>query len=291
MKVNWFLGEAVTSLKRNWEISLAAIYNVALSLLIVGVFSLVILTLNQFITRLESQVEIEAFLVDGASFTTVQALQDRIISWAEVKDVKYISKEEALERFKQLYKDQPDMWKNLSGNPLPASYQITLKNPRDVEKVASRLRKEPVVESLDYGQQIVKRLFTVTSTLRMVGLVFILLQGFVSVSLIGLTIRLAIYARRNEVAIMRLVGASNWFIRLPFLLEGMLQGVIGALVAILVIYFLKIGFFESVTQQLKFLKITFNSTLFLKVSFGLLLGGMAIGAFGSTLSLRRYLRV
>ncbi len=291
MRVSWFLGEAITSLKRNWEISLAAIYNVALSLLIVGVFSLVVLTLNQFITRLENQVEIEAFLVDGASFETVQTLQDKIISWAEVKDVKYISKEEALERFKQLYKDQPDMWKNLSGNPLPASYQITLKNPRDVEKVASRLRKEPVVESLDYGQQIVKRLFSVTSTLRTVGLIFILLQGFVSVSLIGLTIRLAIYARRNEVAIMRLVGASNWFIRLPFLLEGMLQGIIGSLVAIFVIYFLKIGFFESITEQLKFLNISFASSLFLKVSVGLFLGGMAIGAFGSTLSLRRYLKV
>lgn len=291
MKVSWFLGEAITSLKRNWEISLAAIYNVALSLLIVGVFSLVVLTLNQFVTRLENQVEIEAFLVDGASFDTIQALQDKIISWAEVKDVRYISKEEALERFKQLYKDQPDMWKNLSGNPLPASYQITLKNPRDVEKVASRLRKEQVVESLDYGQQIVKRLFSVTSTLRTVGLVFIILQGFVSISLIGLTIRLAIYARRNEVAIMRLVGASNWFIRLPFLLEGMLQGIIGSLVAIIVIYFLKIGFFESIVEQLKFLNITFASALFFKVSIGLLLGGMAIGAFGSTLSLRRYLKV
>ncbi len=291
MRVSWFLGEAITSLKRNWEISLAAIYNVALSLLIVGVFSLVVLTLNQFVTRLENQVEIEAFLVDGASFDTIQALQDKIISWAEVKDVKYISKEEALERFKQLYKDQPDMWKNLSGNPLPASYQITLKNPRDVEEVASRLRKEQVVESLDYGQQIVKRLFSVTSTLRTVGLVFIILQGFVSISLIGLTIRLAIYARRNEVAIMRLVGASNWFIRLPFLLEGMLQGIIGSMVAIIVIYFLKIGFFESIVQQLKFLNITFASALFIKVSIGLLLGGMAIGAFGSTLSLRRYLKV
>ncbi len=291
MKVSWFLGEAFTSLKRNWEISLAAIYNVALSLLIVGVFSLVVLTLNQFVTRLENQVEIEAFLYDGASFETVQALQDKIISWAEVKDVKYISKEEALERFKQLYKDQPDMWKNLSGNPLPASYRVILKNPRDVEKVAARLKKEPVVESLDYGQQIVRRLFAVTSTLRSVGLVFIVLQGFVSISLIGLTIRLAIYARRNEVAIMRLVGASNWFIRLPFLLEGMFQGMMGAAVAVLVLYFLKIGFFESITAQLKFLKITFASTLFLKVAIGLFIGGMAIGAFGSTISLRRYLKI
>lgn len=291
MRVSWFLKEAFVSLRRNWVMSLAAVSTIALSLLVVGVFAFVALSLDQVITNLERQVEVEAFLEDGATFNEIQALQDKIIGWEEVKKLDFISKDKALEIFKERFKDQPDMLKGLTSDVLPASFKISLKDPYDAKNVARELKKEAIVEDVTYGADVAERLFVVGRVLRWVGLVFILVLGFASLSLIAITIRLAIFARRHEVAIMRLVGASNWFIRLPFLFEGMVQGLLGAILAGGGLYLLRRLFFEQVVKLLSFLPITMSSRLFLNVNFGLLVVGLCIGALGSTIALRRFLKV
>jgi cell division transport system permease protein len=291
MKVSWFLKEALISLRRNWVMSLAAISTVALSLLVVGIFAFVALSLEQIITNLERQVEVEAFLEDGATFNEIQVLQDKIISWEEVKKLDFISKDKALEIFKERFKDQPDMLKGLTSDVLPASFKISLKDPHDAKSVAGRLKREGIVEDVTYGADVAERLFVVGRVLRWVGLIFILVLGFASLSLIAITIRLAIFARRHEVAIMRLVGASNWFIRLPFLFEGMAQGLLGAVLAGGGLYLLKRLFFEQVVKLLAFLPITMDSRLFINVNLGLLVAGLCIGALGSTIALRRFLKV
>lgn len=289
MKVSWFIREALISLRRNWVMSLAAITTVALSLLIVGVFAFTALTLDQMISNLEKEVEVEAFLKDDATTQEINELQAKIFNWQEVEKVNFISKEKALEIFR---KEHPDLTKELEGvNPLPASFQIRLKNPRDVEKVAKRLEKEEIVEEVEYGKKIVKKLFAATNAIRLIGMVFILLLSFVSLALIAITIRLAIFARRQEIAIMRLVGASNWFIRLPFLLEGMIEGFVGALLATLLVYILRVSFFARIKEAIAFLPISFSPLLFWQVSFGLMIAGISIGALGSTIALRRYLKV
>ncbi len=291
MRISWFFKEAIISLKRNWVMSMAAISTVALSLLVLGLFAFVALTLDDLITSFERQVEIEVFLKDEAPFQEVQALQEKIISWKEVKNVKYVSKEEALRKFKEKYKDNPEMIEAIPGNPLPASFQISLKNPKNVVRVAKRLEGRKEIDEVKYGQQVVEKLFAVTKVVRMIGLLFILLLGFASLSLIVITIRLAIFARRNEVSIMRLVGASNWFIRLPFLLEGMGQGLIGAIIAIILIHFTRVTFFEKIAKSLSFLPISFGFDLFLKLSASLIVAGLCIGALGSSIALRRFLKV
>jgi cell division transport system permease protein len=289
MKVSWFFKEALISLKRNWVMSLAAITTVALSLLIVGVFAFTALTLDQMISSLEREVEVEAFLKDTATTQEINDLQHKIFNWSEVDKVRYISKEEALRRFRR---EHPELTQEIGDvNPLPASFQVQLKDPHDVEKVAKRLEKVEIVEEVEYGKKIVKKLFAATNAIRLVGTVFILLLSFVSLALITITIRLAIFARRQEVAIMRLVGASNWFIRLPFLLEGMIEGLIGALLATIIIFFLRTSFFLRIKESLKFLPIEFSSLLFFQVSFGLIVAGLTIGALGSTIALRKYLKV
>lgn len=291
MKVSWFVKEAFISLKRNWVMSLAAIATVTLSLFVAGIFAFIVLTLNELVGKYEKQVEIKVFLKDTADPATIQKLQDEIVSWQEIEVVLYVSKEEALERFKQHFKDQPDLIENLPGNPLPASFEIRLKDPQLIDKVAARFDGRPEVYLVEYGKAYVEKFFQVIRVIRYTGTVFIALLSFVSVVLIVLTIRLAIFARRQEIAIMRLVGASNWFIRLPFVIEGCVQGILGALFAGGAIYILKVTFFEKLKEQVLWLPISLDITIFWQVMFGILLGGLAIGAFGSGIALRRFLKV
>lgn len=291
MRVSWFFKEAIISLRRNWVMSAAAVATVALSLFVVGIFAFTAITFNNLISRFEKQVEIKVYLKDSVDPNSVQKLQDEIYSWKEVEVVRYVSKEEALERFKQQFKDQPDLIKNLPGNPLPASFEIRLKDPRQVEKVAARFNGRQEVDTVEYGKQIVDRLFSAVRVIRYAGLTFIFLLSFVSLVLIVNTIRIAIFSRRQEVVIMRLVGASNWFIRLPFVIEGCIQGIAGAVLAATGIYLLKTTFFENVVSQIPWLPLRFENLLFWQITLGLIFGGLAIGAVGSGIALRRFLRV
>jgi cell division transport system permease protein len=291
MRVSWFFSEAVKSMIRNSLMTFTAIITIALSLFIVGLFIFASVTINNTIGSFEKQVEIEVFLKDDAPPDKVQQLQDEINSWDEVESVSYISKEEALERFKQRYKDHPELIENLDQNPLPASFVIRLKNPEEVENVASRFNGNPAVDSVEYGKKYVKRLFEALRVVRLSGLAFILLLGFVSVILISITIQLAIFARRQEISIMRLVGASNWFIRLPFIIEGCLEGFLGAAIASMFIYIIRTTVLERLRTQILWLPLEFSMSLFWQISAGLVVGGLALGAIGSALAMRRYLKV
>lgn len=291
MRFSWFFGEAFKSMVRNGLMTVASILTISLSLFIVGLFTFASVTINQTIGSFEKQLEIEVFLKDEISPQSVQELQDRINSWPEVETVAYISKEEALQRFKERYKDHPELIENIPGNPLPASFVIRLKDPQKVEEVAKRFNGHPAVEDVEYGQKYVKRLFEALRVVRYSGFAFILLLAFVSVILISITIRLAIFARRQEVSIMRLVGASNWFIRLPFIIEGCFQGFLGALVASAGIYVIRATVLENLRSQILWLPLNFSSTLFWQITTGLVIGGLALGAIGSAVAIRRYLKV
>ncbi|MDI6715465.1 MAG: permease-like cell division protein FtsX [Actinomycetota bacterium] len=286
----YFLRESLISFKKNWVISIAAITTVALSLLVIGFFMLVAFTINSWMKMTEQKVEIVAFLVEGIPAESIEALQSEIMSWPEVKRVVYVSKEEALERLKKEFKDS-DIISMVEENLLPVSLEISLKDPQKADTVYNRLKGRPEIDDIRHDRKMVERLLALTRTARWIGIVFASLLAFASLVLIANAIRLAIYARRKEVAIMRLVGASNWFIRWPFLLEGILQGLIGALVAILLLYVVQVAVVERIKEVLVFLPIGSSHQEFFRLVIGLLVTGIAMGAAGSTMALRRYLRV
>jgi cell division transport system permease protein len=190
----------------------------------------------------------------------------------------------------------------LEGNPLPASLDVDLKDPRNVMLVVDAIKASPNFtavadrpddpeKSLKYGQQIVNQLFTFTRMLRYVSIVFVALLAVISLIFINNAIRLAIYARRKEIGIMRLVGASNWFIRTPFLMEGVIQSLIGALLAIGSLSIVWLYILPKLKESLSFLPLTLSGTAATQVSLILVISGIVIGLIGSGLAMRRYLKV
>lgn len=298
----YFVLEALSSFRRNWVMSFVAVITIYLSLLLVGVFVVSGMLVNNIVTGVEQKVNITIFVKDGAAQGDVKALQDSMVANPAVKNVSYVSKEQALQRFKQQMKESPEIIKQLDTNPLPASLEIELKDPKTVKAVVAQVKAVPsfakVVSHPDdperdlrYGQQIINQLFAATRVVRVVESVFIAMLGIVSVVLIGNTIRLAIYSRRREIGIMRLVGASNWFIRTPFLFEGMLQSIIGALLAILTLVALQAFVMPKITLALQFLNLTLSSAALAQLAAILLVSGIVIGLLGSATALRRHLRV
>lgn len=291
LKAIYFLSESLSSFRKNWVMSMAAVVTVAVSLILVGGFALFAAMMGNLIESMERKVEIVVYLKDAAPPEAVDALQQEILSWPAVRQLNYVSKDQALERLRKDLRDQPEMLENIQSNPLPASIEVRLEDPHKVNAVAARLKGRPEVDDIRYGRQWVEKLFMVTARVRWIGIAFIILLSFASLVLISNTIRLAIYARRREIAIMQLVGASNWFIRWPFLLEGILQGLVGALVAVLMIYVFNTSVMGRATEVLSFLQLGFGQSIFLQIVFGLILAGILIGAAGSAVALRRFLKV
>ena len=299
----YFARESLVSFKRNWVMSLGAIITIYLSLLLVGLSVGSGFVLGQVVQSVEEKVSIRIFLKDGAAPEDVDALQQELTANALVKTVNYTSKEQALEDFKAtIVQDSPEIVEQLETNPLPASIDVDLKDPRDVLAVVEAIKASPTFtkvcdrpdepeKSLKYGQQIVNQLFTFTRILRTVSLVFIAMLGVISLIFINNAIRLAIYARRKEIGIMRLVGASNWFIRTPFLMEGVLQSLVGSILALLTLATFPLWILPSVKESLPFLPLSLTGTAAVQVSAILIIAGIVIGLAGSGLALRRYLKV
>ncbi len=298
----YFIRESLSNFQRNWVMSLGAVITIYLSLLLVGVFVVSGFFVNQIVASVEQKVQITIFLKDGAAASDVTALQQALVADPLVKNVSYVSKDQALARFKQEMKDTPEIYKQLENNPLPASLEVELKDPRQVAVMVAHIKANTVFpktighptdpeRDLRYGQKVIKQLFAFTQVARVIEGVFIVMLAVVSLIFINNTIRLAIYARRKEIGIQRLVGASNWFIRTPFLMEGVLQGLIGALLAILTLVVVQAAILPKLRDTLRFLPIDLSAGSLTQLSFILVLSGMVIGLVGSALAMRRYLKV
>lgn len=300
--IGYFARESVVNFRRNWVMSLGAVITIYLSLLLVGISIATGVVVNDMVQSVEDKVTIQVFLKDGAAEEDVQALQAFIASDPLVDAINYTSKDEALEKFRETMADSPELLEQLPDNPLPASLDVTLNDPAQFQSVVDKIkaselflavadRPDAPEESLKYGQQVVDKLFAFTRVIRIVEIVFIAMLAVVSLIFINNTIRLAIYARRKEVGIMRLVGASNWFIRTPFLMEGVIQALIGAILAILSIVALQALILPKVRETLSFLAVTLPNATLVQLSLILVGAGILIGLAGSGLALRRYLKV
>ena len=302
INVGYFLRESFVNFRRNWVMSLGAVITIYLSLLLVGVSMLLGLIVSEIVQSVEDKVSIQIFLKDGAATEDVESLQGWLLADEMVDTVNYVSKEDALERFKEEMAGSPEIVENIRENPLPASLDVTLTDPRQVQEMVEKIkanetflkicdRPDEPEESLKYGQQIVDRLFAFTRIIRLIGVVFVAMLAVVSLIFINNTIRLAIYSRRKEIGIMRLVGASNWFIRAPFLLEGVMQSLLGAALAILTIVTVQAAVLPKLQEMVLFLPVDVAVGTMIQLSLVLVVAGVVIGLIGAGFALRRYLKV
>ena len=290
--MRYFVSEAVKSFWRNSFMSIASIATVALSFFILGVFTIIVANLDHFAENLESQVQISIYLKDDLTTDQVMSVGRRLKALPDVKELSFTNKDQAMEKLKERMKDQPGILNALEGkNPLPSSYELTFTNPEAVKKTAAIVAEYPEVESSHYGQEIIEQLFQITAVVRWGGIALIILLTFATLFIISNTIRLTVFARRKEIGIMKYVGATNWFIRWPFLLEGLFLGFIGGVIADLAL----LQFYEFITvtihRSLAFLPMVSMYPFMYQMGGVLLLLSMVIGAIGSTISLKRYMKV
>lgn len=304
MSINarYFVGESWQNFRRNWVMTLGAVITIYLSLLLVGIFLVTGVVVNRIVQSVENKVTIQLFLKDGAATEDVNALQKQLLSDPLVDTVSYTSKADALIKFKKDMANSPDIIEQLEGNPLPASLDITLKDPRNVQQMADKIMADELFisvadrpdnpdQSLKYGQQIIEKLFAFTRVIRIIEVAFVAMLAVVSLIFINNTIRLAIYARRKEIGIMRLVGASNWFIRTPFLLEGVFQALVGAALAILSLVIVQSLVLPKLFEAVRFLAVSLSGGSLVQISLTLVVAGIVIGLLGSAFAMRRYLKV
>lgn len=288
----YLMKEAFVSLKRNALMSFASISTVAVSLLVLGAFGILGVNMGYMVSALESKVEVTAYMKDDVSADALKQAEANIRSVNGVSEVTFVTKAEALTRFRERLGDQAAMLEALDDqNPLPNSFEIKVDSPEFVKPTAEAIEKMAGVETVKYGSEIVDQLFQITKILRILGLILLGFLVFATLFIISNTIRLTVFARRKEIGIMKYVGATNAFIRLPFLLEGMILGSIGATIAAVALYYAYAALLYEVHQVLAFLYLIPIHPFLYIIGGALIIIGTLIGAIGSVISLSRYMDV
>jgi cell division transport system permease protein len=276
------LRETVIAFRRTPLLSTLSITTIAFSLFAFGLFGLVALNIRTAIADVESRVEIRAFIVDGAEVEAVAAAMGDIGAFPEVAEVNYVTPEMALAKARSELGEFEDVFEE---GVLPGSIEVRLKpgsrDPETVRTVATRIGSYDFIDDVRFGEEWVEKLYRVRTVASVVGLALGTAFATVAVIIIGATIRMAVLARSREIAIMRLVGATDRFIRLPFLLEGLMKGILGGVVALLLTWIA-----ASMVDRYFIQTIFFDSTLAL---IGIACGAL-IGLIGSAVSVGRHLR-
>ncbi len=288
----YFIREVFISLKRNNWMSFASIGTVAVSLFVLGVFLILVLNMNQLANSLESQVQISVYLQDDIKESVRKKVETDIREMQGIASAKYVTRKEALERLKGRLGDQKYLLDALGDkNPLPESVEVTVIRPELVQTAAESIMKMEGVEEAKYGQDVVEHLFDITRLMRIFGLLLVLLLAGATLFIIANTIRLTVFARRKEIAIMKYVGATDWFIRWPFLLEGMVLGLVGGILAAIVLRSFYAAMAAKIYDTLAFFPLIPQYPFMNYVSVAIVLSGMLIGTMGSTISLKKFLKV
>lgn len=305
-KILYFVKEALVSSRRNLGTTIGGVVTIFLSLLMIGITIVFSVMIGNLATSFEDEVNLRLYISDEATDEQIQTLDSYLATLqneqGNIASVDFRDKDQVLEDFKAQTASNPDIVDQLDGNPLPRTYVIELVDTQRVEETANAIlaneaftsiadNPDDPSESVKYGQGTVERLFAVTNIIRYACVVAVALLIFISLVFLNNTIRLAILARRREISIMRLVGATNGFIRGPFVMEGALQALVGAIFAIIVISVLRATLLPGLENVVSFLPLRIDDGMFTLVYIILVVAGVLIGMLGSAIAMRRYLKV
>jgi cell division transport system permease protein len=299
-KLEYFFRETTSGLRRNGLVAFAAISTTFIALLLFGLALLISRQVNIMIDRTTGNVEVAIYLSDPVNDENVASLTETLTALPVVATVDYENKQEAFERFQRLFANSPELVDNVDPDALPASLRVKLADPERFREVAAVLGCEPGrggyvcaapgVETLVDQREFLDRLFAVTRVFR-VGVLLVAVVMLVSAAvLIANTVRMGLFARRKEIGIMKLVGATNWRIRIPFLIEGLFESLIGAVAAILVLFALKVAFINPLNDSVQFVPWIVNRDVIAIVPW-LLVAGVLVAIVAGLVGMRRFLDV
>ncbi len=299
-KIVFFIQEAFRAMRRSAAPSLAATVTIVVTILLLGVLIPIFQATQSKADEVRSQVGLQTYLYDDATTQETQALGARIRQIPHVKSAEFISKAQALSLLQSRLKD-PSITKQLQSNPLPASFKITPDNLDNIGAIQAALQPpnasgqptpiSPIIQEVKYSRDTGSTIGKVTNALKIILIAITALLLLASALLIANTIRLSIYARRREVEVMRLVGATNWFIRWPFIVEGIAVGFIGGLIAVGLLGLGKVTIIDPLSSSGFNLVHGLSTINFLPLVIALLACATVVSALGSGLTLRRFLRV
>jgi cell division transport system permease protein len=298
VRLRFFLAEAVRSIRANAAVSVAATVTVLIAVFILGAFIPSFLYVQSTVDSQKSRVDIRVYISDSAKVAQVNQLQaaiTRLQSQGLIKESTYINKDQALAELKARLKD-PEITDLVGSNPVPANYRLKPSDVENAPQIVADLKGQPAVDAglgISYGKETADKLLRVARFIQWAGLVLITILLVASILLIGNTIRLSIFARRREVEVMKLVGATNWFIRWPFVIEGVICGLLGALLSVALLWAVKVGVVDQWIAGADSDLTRDQATTMGFPTLGLILvaAGATVGALGSGITLRRFLKV
>jgi cell division transport system permease protein len=288
----YVLRETFKGLYRNRWMCITSTGVVAVTLLMLGLFMLVNLNITHITDVVKEQVEIVVYIDDEADRDTVAALRQRLESNSGVLGIRYVSSEEHMNRLRQQLGSVLEGYDTGLENPLLASFEVRVAVPETVTSLAAEFERYPGVGEIFYGQGYVENLFSVTRVLQLLGLALMIGLSVTAVFLISHTIGLTVLMRKKEIAIMKYVGATNWFIRWPFILEGLLMGLVGAIIPLAALYYLYQYAVDWVAvNNLAFISLLPLQDVILELARYLMPLGVGLGILGSGFSIGRFLKV
>lgn len=293
----YFISDAFKSLKRNATISIASALTVLTTLVVFGAFLLTALNVSVGVQDVQSKVQMKVFLQENVTQEQQTTIENALKAVPGVKSVTYESKAQALENFKNQLSNSQEILQGYTAanNPLPASYVVDLNEPTASTAVIKAVKPDGKlmagVNDVGNDQEVVEAITSFANTVRWVGLIlFVVLIG-VSLFLIINTIKITVYSRRREIGIMKFVGATDWFIRWPFIIEGVVIGLVGSIVSILVIYGIYSWLYREFLASVYTMKFIQPLYVLTTMSWQFIIAGIIIGAVGSTIALRKFLDV
>lgn len=296
MKINTithFIKDAFKSLKRNRTISIASIITVLITFFVLGIFLLVASNIDKGIDSVQNKVELKVFLKNDIKLIDQREIEIKLREIDGVKDVIYQSKEDEYKNFQDTTNENEGLLKGytLQNNPFSASFTVKLEAPEYAANVSDGIKDLQGVESIGAQQELVDKIVKIVKGVKAVGIgLFVILIG-VSIFLIMNTTKLTVYSRRREVGIMKFVGATDWFIRWPFVIEGMVIGLLGSALSCVVLFFAYKGIFSWIASQLVFVSLVPVTYVLTSLLWQFMFGGIVVGGIASVIALRKFLVV
>lgn len=288
----YYVRQGLHSISKNKMMSLASISTVVASLLILGLYFITVANVSSMVMDVEAGVEVQVFLTENITDNQMSSIEAEVKKANGVSDVEFESKQQALEKFRKDLGENGDLVADIDAEKvMPKSYIIKMEGPQYVDGVVQLLNSMEGIDKINDARPLLDKLMNITSFVRTLGIGLMVILLIVSIFLISNTIKLTVYARKREIGIMKFIGATDWFIRWPFVIEGMLLGLIGSIVAGIILGYGYIIASDSVAINLIIVKLVEPIDIIPYMAAIFLAMGLVIGSLGSMLSMRKFLHV